>query len=418
MMQQYLAIKRDHPHELLFYRMGDFYELFYDDAKVAAEALDITLTARGKSGGHPIPMAGVPYHAAENYLARLVRHGFAVAIAEQIGDPATSKGPVERKVTRIVTPGTLTDESLLDARNDALLLALHHENGRSGLAWADISSGRFLITEVSSTEALIAELERLSPAEILVAEGSFYPGVEGRSGVRYQPPWQFDTAAARRALNTQFQTQDLRGFGCDDLDVGLAAAGCLLDYLKDTQRGNLPHIRGIREEKLTDTVLLDAATRRNLEIDRNLQGGEEHTLFSIFATTVTAMGTRHLRRWLHRPISTLNELSARQGAVQDLIKDYRFESVRTLLKAVGDVERILARVALGSARPRDLTRLCDSLAALPQLRVELSSIHTDQSRRLAEIAEQLNDYPDLVGTVVDGLDRKSTRCDSGGGGHC
>jgi DNA mismatch repair protein MutS len=396
MMQQYLAIKRDHPHELLFYRMGDFYELFYDDAKVAAEALDITLTARGKSGGHPIPMAGVPYHAAENYLARLVRHGFAVAIAEQIGDPATSKGPVERKVTRIVTPGTLTDESLLDARNDALLLALHHENGRSGLAWADISSGRFLITEVSSTEALIAELERLSPAEILVAEGSFYPGVEGRSGVRYQPPWQFDTAAARRALNTQFQTQDLRGFGCDDLDVGLAAAGCLLDYLKDTQRGNLPHIRGIREEKLTDTVLLDAATRRNLEIDRNLQGGEEHTLFSIFATTVTAMGTRHLRRWLHRPISTLTELSARQGAVQDLIKDYRFESVRTLLKAVGDVERILARVALGSARPRDLTRLCDSLAALPQLRVELSSIHTDQSRRLAEIAEQLNDYPDLV----------------------
>ena len=204
--------------------------------------------------------------------------------------------------------------------------------------------------------------------------------------MRYQPPWQFDTAAARRALNTQFQTQDLRGFGCDDLDVGLAAAGCLLDYLKDTQRGNLPHIRGIREEKLTDTVLLYAATRRNLEIDRNLQGGEEHTLFSIFATTVTAMGTRHLRRWLHRPISTLTELSARQGAVQDLIKDYRFESVRTLLKAVGDVERILARVALGSARPRDLTRLCDSLAALPQLRVELSSIHTDQSRRLAEIA--------------------------------
>lgn len=404
MMQQYLAIKRDHPHELLFYRMGDFYELFYDDAKVAAEALDITLTARGKSAGEPIPMAGVPYHAAENYLARLVRSGFAVAIAEQIGDPATSKGPVERKVARIVTPGTLTDESLLDARNDALLLALHQENGRSGLAWADISSGRFLISEVNSTEALIAELERLSPAEILVAEGSFHSGLEGRSGVRYQPPWQFDTAAARRALNTQFQTQDLRGFGCDDLDIGLAAAGCLLDYLKDTQRGSLPHIRGIREEKLTDTVLLDAATRRNLEIDRNLQGGEEHTLFSVFATTVTAMGTRHLRRWLHRPICAVTELTARQGAVTDLIEDYRFESVRALLKSVGDVERILARVALGSARPRDLTRLCDSLATLPQLRAELSGIDpTRGHQRIAETAEQLGDFPDLVALLSQAL---------------
>lgn len=404
MMQQYLAIKRDHPHELLFYRMGDFYELFYDDAKVAAEALDITLTARGKSAGEPIPMAGVPYHAAENYLARLVRSGFAVAIAEQIGDPATSKGPVERKVARIVTPGTLTDESLLDARNDALLLALHQENGRSGLAWADISSGRFLISEVNSTEALIAELERLSPAEILVAEGSFHSGLEGRSGVRYQPPWQFDTAAARRALNTQFQTQDLRGFGCDDLDIGLAAAGCLLDYLKDTQRGSLPHIRGIREEKLTDTVLLDAATRRNLEIDRNLQGGEEHTLFSVFATTVTAMGTRHLRRWLHRPIGAVTELTARQGAVTDLIEDYRFESVRALLKSVGDVERILARVALGSARPRDLTRLCDSLATLPQLRAELSGIDPTQGhQRIAETAEQLGDFPNLVALLSQAL---------------
>ncbi|WP_435219778.1 DNA mismatch repair protein MutS [Luminiphilus sp. nBUS_07] len=403
MMQQYLAIKREHPHELLFYRMGDFYELFYEDAKVAAEALDITLTARGKSAGQPIPMAGVPFHAAENYLARLVRSGFAVAIAEQIGDPATSKGPVERKVTRIVTPGTLTDESLLDARNDALLLALHQEHGRAGLAWADISSGRFVITEVSDNEALLAELERLSPAEILVAEGSFHTGLEGRSGVRQQPPWQFDTAAARRALNAQFQTQDLRGFGCEDLDLGLAAAGCLLDYLKDTQRGNLPHIRGIREEKLTETVLLDAATRRNLEIDRNLQGGEEHTLFAVFATTVTAMGTRHLRRWLHRPICTVAELTARQEAVKDLIDDYRFETVRSLLKTVGDVERILARVALGSARPRDLTRLCDSLSALPQLRAELSSIGVERSHRLAATAEALGEFPELVTLLTRAL---------------
>ena len=215
MMQQYLAIKREHPGELLFYRMGDFYELFYDDAQVAAEVLDITLTARGKSAGEPIPMAGVPYHAAENYLARLVRSGHAVAIAEQIGDPATSKGPVERRVVRIVTPGTLSDESLLDARSDSLLLSMFSQDGRTGLAWVDVSSGRFLVSEVANGEAVNAELQRLTPAEILVAEDSVHEELLDRSGVRRQPAWHFDTSAARRALNNQFQTQDLRGFGCE-----------------------------------------------------------------------------------------------------------------------------------------------------------------------------------------------------------
>ena len=280
MMQQYFAIKREHLSDLLFYRMGDFYELFYEDARTAAEVLDITLTARGKSGGEPIPMAGVPYHAAENYLARLVKQGFSVAIAEQIGDPATSKGPVERQVVRIVTPGTLSDESLLDASNDALLLALCSQESHHGLAWVDVSSGRFLVTEVIGEEALQAEIERLSPAEVLIAEGSLYAALSGRRGVRYQPPWTFEEAAARRALHSQFQTQDLKGFGCDGLTLALSAAGCLLEYLKDTQRGDLPHLQGMREEKLSDSVLLDAATRRNLEIDCNLNGGEEHTPFS------------------------------------------------------------------------------------------------------------------------------------------
>lgn len=403
MMQQYLAIKREHPGELLFYRMGDFYELFYSDAEVAAEVLDITLTTRGKSAGAPIPMAGVPFHAAESYLARLVRAGYAVAIAEQIGDPATSKGPVERQVARIVTPGTLTDESLLDARNDALLLAMFSQRGRTGLAWVDISSGRFMVTEVDGSEAVRAELERLTPAEVLVADGSIHEELAGRSGVRLQPPWHFDVAAARRALNGQFQTQDLRGFGCEELELAIAAAGCLLDYLKETQRSQLPHIRGMRAETPSDSVLLDAATRRNLEIDRNLQGGEDNTLFSVFQTTITAMGTRHLRRWLHRPVGAPAELAARQGAVNFLLDAYRFESVRERLKSVGDVERILARVALGSARPRDLTRLCDSLATLPQLRSALADEDNPGDGRIHHIAHQLGDFPQLVALLSGAL---------------
>ncbi len=403
MMQQYLAIKREHPGELLFYRMGDFYELFYDDAQIASEILDITLTARGKSAGEPIPMAGVPFHAAENYLARLVRSGRAVAIAEQIGDPATTKGPVERRVVRIVTPGTLSDESLLDARSDALLLAMFSQGGQTGMAWVDISSGRFLVTEVSAGDAVLAELERLAPAEILVSEGSAHEELAGRTGVRFQPAWHFDTTAARRALNTQFQTQDLRGFGCDEFNLAIAAAGCLLDYLKETQRSQLPHLRGMRAETQSESVLLDAATRRNLEIDSNLQGGEENTLFSVLATTVTAMGTRHLRRWLHRPVNAISEIEARQAAISFLMQSYRFETLRSKLKSVGDVERILARVALGSARPRDLTRLCDSLAILPELRSALAAVDDEGCQRITDITLQLGDFPELVALLQSAL---------------
>jgi DNA mismatch repair protein MutS len=399
MMQQYFAIKREHLSDLLFYRMGDFYELFYEDARTAADVLDITLTARGKSGGEPIPMAGVPYHAAENYLARLVKQGFSVAIAEQIGDPATSKGPVERQVVRIVTPGTLSDESLLDASNDALLLALCSQESHHGLAWVDVSSGRFLVTEVIGEEALQAEIERLSPAEVLIAEGSLYAALSGRRGVRYQPPWTFEEAAARRALNSQFQTQDLKGFGCDGLTLALSAAGCLLEYLKDTQRGELPHLQGMREEKLSDSVLLDAATRRNLEIDCNLNGGEEHTLFAVIDSTVTAMGTRHLRRWLHRPINNETELQRRHDAVNVLIHNYQFDAIRAALRPICDMERILTRVALGSARPRDLTRLADSLAALPALRVALPK----DAEKLASLHTDLGDYPDTVALLTRAL---------------
>ena len=391
MMRQFLAIKSAHPNELLFYRMGDFYELFYDDAEIAAPVLDITLTSRGQSAGAPIPMAGVPFHAAEGYLARLVRAGFSVAIAEQIGDPAESKGPVERKVVRIVTPGTLTDESLLDASGDSLIVALYRFQLRCGIAWMDVSSGRFLVTEVENDDALSAELQRLSPAELLVPEDASLPPLGDHVAIRRLPQWQFDEESARQALNRQFQTRDLSGFGCDELSLAVSAAGCLLDYVKDTQRNELPHLVSISHERQSDTVILDAATRRNLEIDRNIHGGEDNTLFAVYNSTITAMGTRHLRRWLHRPVCVREELDARLDSVERLRQDYGYEPTRRQLKPIADLERILSRVALRSARPRDLTRLRDSLWALPEL---VSTLPQDRPR-LTALAADIGDYPDL-----------------------
>ena len=392
MMQQYLAIKAGHPDDLVFYRMGDFYELFFDDAKKAAQLLDITLTARGKSAGEPIPMAGVPYHAAEGYLARLVKAGVSVAIAEQIGDPATSKGPVDRKVVRVVTPGTLSDEALLEDRVEKLLLAIFQQKQRYGIAYLDLSSGRFRLLEVDGEEAMRGELQRLNPAETLYHEQIGHTDIVKRTGARAQPAWEFDLDSARRALNAQLQTHDLQGFGCDDLELAICAAGCLLQYVRETQRGNLPHIRQLRQERRDDAVILDAATRRNLEIDVNLTGGDSNTLLAVMDCTVTAMGSRMLRRWLHRPLTDVSALRRRQRAVAALGDNYSYEPLRSALKAVGDMERILTRVALRSARPRDLTRLLSSLAALPQVRTHIA--HCD-APLLAQLAEQCAEYPEL-----------------------
>ena len=420
MMRQFLAIKEAHPDELLFYRMGDFYELFYRDAEIAAPVLDITLTSRGKSAGEPIPMAGVPFHAAESYLAKLVRAGFSVAIAEQIGDPNESKGPVERKVVRVVTPGTLTDESLLDASGDALIVSVFRKQLSSGLAWMDLSSGRFLVTEVEGDEALSAELQRLSPAELLLADEASVPLLADRVAIRRLASWQFDEDSARTQLNQHFQTRDLSGFGCDDLSLGISAAGCLLDYVKDTQRNELPHLNSIRHERQSDSVILDAATRRNLEIDLNLHGGEDNTLFSVYNSTVTAMGTRHLKRWLHRPVTLRSVLEARLDAVSRLTQDYAFETTRRALKPIADLERILARVALRSSRPRDLTRLRDSLWALPALITAtpheaslLQTLHSDigQYPELCELlSSALVESPPVVirdgGVLAEGYDEE------------
>jgi len=394
MMQQFMRIKSQHPNTLLFYRMGDFYELFFDDAKKAAHLLDITLTSRGKSAGQPIPMAGLPFHAADNYLARLVKLGESVAICEQIGDPATSKGPVEREVVRIVTPGTITDEALLQGSRENLLVAVSSIDENFGIASLDIGSGRFLVLEVEGEDALLGELQRLTPAELLVSEALAESGlVDNFKGLRRQPPWDFDLDTARTSLCEQFSTRDLSGFGCEHLSLALMAAGCLLNYAKETQRTAMPHVRGIHHENRDESVILDAATRRNLEIDTNPSGGQEHTLLAVMDNTATAMGGRLLQRWLNRPLRHLETLQARQQAILELQADYLYESSAAVLKNIGDVERILARVALRSARPRDLARLRDSLAILPELH---STLGARSAPLLTVLSTQIATFPELV----------------------
>ncbi|WP_414499647.1 MULTISPECIES: DNA mismatch repair protein MutS [unclassified Zymobacter] len=405
MMAQYLKIKREHPDVLLFYRMGDFYELFFDDAKRAAELLDITLTARGQSAGNPIPMAGVPYHSVESYLARLVRLGVSVAICEQIGDPATSKGPVERKVVRIVTPGTLHDEALLDARRDNLLIALCcHPKPRThepqwGIAWLEVASGRFGALEVDGDGEMLAELQRLSPAELLIPESLTLPeSIDGMPGLRHMSDWHFDHDTAHRLVCDQLKVNALDGFGAGHFVHGVCAAGALLNYARDTQRAALPHVNALEIEQRNDAVVIDAASRRNLEIDTNLSGTADNTLASVLDSTLTAMGARKLRRWLNRPLRQQQQVNARQQAVQRLIDSDLLTDLSTPMKQIGDVERILARVALRSARPRDLARLRDALVALPEVAALLKPI--PDGSLLDTLRKHIIAYPQLQDTLT------------------
>ncbi|EOT1172046.1 DNA mismatch repair protein MutS [Cronobacter dublinensis] len=391
MMQQYLKLKAQHPDIMLFYRMGDFYELFYDDAKRASQLLDISLTKRGASAGEPIPMAGVPHHAVENYLAKLVNLGESVAICEQIGDPATSKGPVERKVVRIVTPGTISDEALLQERQDNLLAAIWQDAKGFGYATLDISSGRFRLTEPQDRETMAAELQRTNPAELLYAEDFAEMSlIEGRRGLRRRPLWEFELDTARQQLNLQFGTRDLVGFGVENAPRGLCAAGCLLQYVKDTQRTSLPHIRSITMERQQDGIIMDAATRRNLEITQNLAGGVDNTLASVLDCTVTPMGSRMLKRWLHMPVRDTNVLRNRQQAIAALM-EYSAD-IQPVLRQVGDLERILARLALRTARPRDLARMRHAFQQLPTLSTLLADIDADYVQTLRG---QMGDFAEL-----------------------
>jgi DNA mismatch repair protein MutS len=365
---------------LLFYRMGDFYELFMGDAERAAKLLDITLTQRGASNGNPIKMAGVPYHAAEQYLARLVKMGESIAICEQIGDPATSKGPVERKVMRIVTPGTVTDSALLEEKRDSLLLALHQRSGKLGLAWLNLASGQFFVCE-TATDNLPAELERLQPSEILHAENAAVK-TSIHAAFKTLPDWHWELDTARRALCQQFSTLDLAGFGCDDFSVGLEAAGALLGYAKLTQGQAISHIRALQVYGAEQYVRMDAATRRNLEITQTLRGEPAPTLLSLLDTCASNMGSRLLANWLHHPLRDRNVLRARLDAVDKLGEHFR--AVHDHLKPSVDVERITARIALRSSRPRDLSGLRDTLFTLPQLHATLTTCDSPLIQMLAD----------------------------------
>jgi len=389
MMQQYLGIKAQNPDMLLFYRMGDFYELFFDDAEKASRLLNITLTTRGASAGTPIKMAGVPYHSAEQYLARLLKLGESVVIAEQIGDPATSKGPVERQVARIVTPGTLTDSGLLDETCDTLILAIAPQAETVGIAWLNLAAGRFQVSEIHLT-ALPALLARVRPAEILAPDDFILSAAP--CAVRRLAPWQFDSDSAHTRLAQQFASRDLSGFGVADLPLALAAAGALLDYIQTTQRTALPHIQSIHAERDSDFVQLDAATRRNLELTETLRGEASPTLLSVLDTTATGMGTRLLRHWLHHPLRDRAILSRRRDAIGVLAEQPDCATALTrLLKSCADVERISGRIALKSARPRDLSGLRDTLALLPDLAATLPN----DRAHLAALQAALAARPDL-----------------------
>jgi len=420
MMQQFHSIKAQHPDALLFYRMGDFYELFYEDAKKAAHLLDITLTSRGQSAGQPIPMCGVPHHAADSYLAKLVKEGVSVAICEQFGDPGTTKGPVERKVVRIVTPGTLTEDSLLDAHSESLIAALLTEKEEWGIATLNLSSGRFELFESTDTEAITSELTRLSPAEILISDSEQIPDFLGsHAGLRKQPIWAFDLALATENLCRQFGTRDLSGFDCGRDSQAVRAAGCLLSYVLETQRRQLPHIESLQRIRHEDSVLMDAASRRNLELVINLQGQREHSLLAVLDRTQTAMGSRLLARWLTQPIRNQAILNNRLDAISFLCEHYRHEPLQLILANIGDLERIVARIALQSARPRDLTRLRDGLVVLPDVEDLLNdtdcslleTIRNDSTARpkLADLlVKAIIDNPPMViregGVIKEGYD--------------
>ena len=392
MMQQYLRIKSENPDLLLFYRMGDFYELFFDDAKRAAQILNITLTARGKSDGEPIPMAGVPYHAAEQYLSRLLKEGISVGICEQVGDPATSKGPAERKVMRILTPGTVTDDFLLEERRDNLLLSIYQQKESFGIACIDLSNGRFIVQEVKDQQSLLNELERLQPAEILIDEES-----ELRLSDNYpttkRAPWHFDEEHAHQLLQKQLGTKDLSGFGCDDLPLAVVAAGALLQYVNETQRTALPHINSLQVESSDDGIILDAASRRNLELEHSLMGDHKNTLISVLDNTATSMGGRLLSRWLNKPLRDQNLLRNRHQAVESFISQYHYESLHSLLRHIGDIERIISRIAIASARPRDLSTLRDSLKVIPELHNVLNKI---DNPLIDNLRNQINPHDELV----------------------
>lgn len=399
MMQQYLRIKAEFPDTLVFYRMGDFYELFFDDAVKANRLLDITLTTRGQTAGQPVVMAGVPVHAVENYLAKLIKLGEAVAIAEQVGDVATAKGPVERKVVRVVTPGTITDTELLADKADTLLLALHRQGATYGLAWLGLTHGQLGLTECSSRE-LATWLARLNAAELLATGEDLPPAVvQSRIALTRRPAWQFDPTLGQRKLCEQLKVASLAGYNAQDLRVAHGAAAALLSYAEHTQGRALAHVSELRVERASDLLELPPATHRNLELTQTLRGEDSPTLLSLLDTCRTGMGSRALRRWLTHPQRDRTEAERRHAAIAAFI-DHGAEALREALRQVSDVERITARLALRQVRPRELAGLRATLQAVPALRATLPG---EPAPLLAELAESLSPPPavaDLLGRAL------------------
>ena len=392
MMRQYLGFKSQYPDKLLFFRMGDFYELFYDDAKKAAKLLDIALTHRGKHAGDPIPMAGIPYHSVESYLVKLMRLGESVVICEQTGDPATSGTLVEREITKIITPGTITDEALLEQDSERCLAALAKNNKQFGLAVVDVCSGRFLLMEFDNYAQLCNELAHLKPAELLIPEGLVLKQNKLLRNITPRPIWHFDSDSAEHLLKKQFEVRELSGFGCEKMPLAISAAGCLLQYLEETQRATLQHLQTISVHKQQDYLMLDAVSRRNLELDRGSDGGHKNSLLAILKTTVTAMGSRLLQRWLNQPIKDTQDLRLRHDAVACLLHNQQFVHCRESLQEIADLERILARISLKSAKPQDLLKLCKALQVLPKLQLCLTDLNCSL---LQKLSTQLHHCPDL-----------------------
>lgn len=398
MMQQYLKIKSEHNDMLLLYRMGDFYELFFDDAKIAAKLLDLTLTHRGQAFGKPIPMAGVPYHAVDSYLARLIKKGESVAICEQVGDPKTSKGPVAREVTRIVTPGTVTDESLLEAQNDVILLAINQAKQGYGLAWCDISSGRFSILSAANTEQLLAEISRLQPAEILINREIPEISRQNSSCIKLRPDWEFELSKANTLISEQFKLYDLSEL--QSYKIALPAAGALLAYLQLTQRQSIPHLNSINIERRDDFLHLDAATQKHLELFCNLNNEKKNSLLSVVDNTASSMGSRLIKRWLGRPLANLQQIKARQDAITSLTDIEKNQQLFDILKQICDLERINSRIALKSARPNDLVQLRKTLEILPELQ---AAIKNNTSSKIKHLNTAINPLPNLCELLTAAL---------------
>ena len=400
MMQHYLQTKAEYPDILLFYRMGDFYELFYDDAKRAADLLDLTLTYRGHAAGQAIPMAGLPYHALENYLARLLNKGESVAICDQIGDKPTGKAPMERQVTRIITPGTATDEALLDARRDNILLAIYQKTQSKsfGLSFVDISDGRFHLLHAQDTPQLMAEILRLQPKEILIPASCHDLEWPIKTAIKIRPDWDFDPQRAQELIRQQFNLQHLQALGEITEDVSWSTLGCLLVYLNITQRQTISHLTHLTIEKSKDFLYLDAATQRHLELFNHAQNAGNHTLLTCLDHTACAMGSRRLRRWLSHPLRDHAVLRARQSAIKNLIPHAL--NLHDLLRQICDMERIISRISLGSARPRDLVQLRKTLALLPEIHPVLHDLSCDLTKNLSENLYPLPELLELLNHAI------------------